>query len=511
MELFAGLDVSTQSCKLIVIDVDSAEVVFLHSVNYDRDLPEYGTLNGAMQGKAKGVSESEPGMWIKAVEKTFQQLAESGIPQNKIRSISVSGQQHGLVALDADGNLARASSKLWNDFSTLEECKILTERIGGKEVMINEVANSQRTGYTAPKILHMLRHEPEKFHNTSTFLLVHNFINWYLTGGVKIMEPGDASGLALWNPVTGNWSAKLLEAVHPDLKSKLPQVAPSDQSIGTIASALVERFGFDPQCKIDAGSGDNMYAAVGTGNIAPGLVTISLGTSGTACCILPEPFIDLTGEIASYADSTGNFLPLLCVSNMANGYNELIRRYRWSHEDFEKAAGQVAVGNEGRILIPWYEGERTPDVPNAQPYYIGFSLSDFTPEILARAVVEGHVQNLYYGFRRLPVSPAEIRLTGGLAQSSLWCQTIADIFEVDTVPVAGEGAALGAAIHAAWVWFKEEGQGHGLQQLVDMFVHLEESRRKAPIPENVAIYRRQKVRYRQLVDTIIGRSVESAE
>ena len=151
--LFAGLDVSTQSCKLVVIDLAAHKVVFVEAINYDDDLPHYGTLNGVRQGVAKGVSESEPGMWIEALEKVFAKLKTSGIPLADLAGISVSGQQHGLVSLDAHGALTRPASKLWNDFSTLEECEILTEKIGGLEAMIREVGNSQRTGYTAAKIL----------------------------------------------------------------------------------------------------------------------------------------------------------------------------------------------------------------------------------------------------------------------------------------------------------------------------------------------------------------------
>ena len=197
--LFAGLDVSTQSCKLVVIDLKPETVALTVTINYDQDLPHYGTQNGVIPGLEPGVSESEPGMWTEAVRMALGRLKDAGVALEHIRCLSVSGQQHGLVALDAQGNLARKRSKLWNDFSTQEECALLTENVGGLAAMIQEVGNSQRTGYSAAKIYHMLRHEPENFARTETFLLVHNYINWYLAGGVKIMEPGDTSGTALWN------------------------------------------------------------------------------------------------------------------------------------------------------------------------------------------------------------------------------------------------------------------------------------------------------------------------
>ncbi len=490
--LFAGLDVSTQSCKLVVINPAEKKIEFVVSVNYDHDLPQYNTFNGVIQTQPEGVSESDPRMWIDAVNMVFEQLKESDVPQNQIYSISVSGQQHGLVALDEKGNLTRPTSKLWNDFSTSEECEILTEKVGGRRAMIEEVGNAQRTGYTASKIFHFFRHEREQYDKTATFFLVHNYVNWYLTGGARVMEAGDTSGTALWHPGKRRWSQKVINAIDPSLKDKLPEVKSSAQSIGKISSGLARRFGFNRQCTIDAGSGDNMYGAIGTGNIEPGVVTISLGTSGTAYSFTEEPFIDSEGDIAAFCDATGHYLPLLCVSNLANGYNILLKQYQITHEEFNQIVGKTPAGNRGRILIPWYEGERTPDVAQAAPLYFGFGLNDFKPEILTRAVLEGHVLNLYDGFRRMPVKPREIRLTGGLSKSEIWVQTIADVFEADAVPVRGEGAALGAAIHAAWVWFKEHGYKTELKELTESFVLLDETRRKSPVEENVQTYRRMK-------------------
>ncbi len=374
--------------------------------------------------------------------------------------------------------------------------------------MISEVGNSQRTGYTAAKIYHMARHEPEAFARTSTCFLVHNFINWYLTGGpdggVRVMEPGDVSGMALWHPATGKWSSKVIQAISPELMAKLPPVRPSERTIGKIGSLLAKRFGLNPECRVDAGCGDNMYGAVGTGNVEPGIVTVSLGTSGTAYTFLPEPFIDPCGEIAAFCDSTGHYLPLLCVSNLANGYNNILEQFQIDHDRFNERIGRTSAGNHGRLLIPWYVGERTPDVPLAAPFYFGFEIQDFSPEVLCRAVLEGHILNLYDGFRKMPLHPSEIRLTGGLSQSDAWCQTIADIFETETVPVEGEGAALGAALHAAWVWQNENKVGTRLNQVVKPYIKLREEKRKKPDPKHIETYRILKRLFHALSERLRG-------
>jgi len=506
--LFAGIDVSTQGCKLLILDSNKEKVVYIDSINYDQDLPHFHTQNGTLTGLKEGCSESDPHMWIEAIKVLFEGLKKSRLHQDKIRCISVSGQQHGLVSLDSQGKLTRKTSKLWNDFSTTEECELLTQFVGGKEAMIKEVGNSQKTGYTAPKILHMLRNEPENYQKTDIFLVVHNYINWFLTGGVKVMEPGDTSGTALWNPESKKWSKRVIQAIDPTLQGKLPSVKSSRRTIGLISSSLVENYGFSPKCKIDAGSGDNMYGAVGTGNIDPGILSISLGTSGTAFTILKKPYIDPSGEIACYCDSTGNYLPLLCVSNLSNGYNNLLKKHQISHQEFTQITHQTKPGNLGRILIPWYTGERTPDLPLASPLYFGFKLDDFNQNTLCRAVLEGHILNLYQGYKRMPVKTKQIRLTGGLSQSDAWRQAIADIFEAETIPVLGEGAALGAAIHAAWAWGLEAGIHRTLQELTSTFVKLDHKAKKLPDPSATPIYRIQKRLYHALVHRIQGKKGE---
>lgn len=506
--LFAGLDVSTQSTKLVILSWPAAEVIHVDAVHYDRDLPRFQTLNGTVQGLGEGVSESDPRMWLEAVNLLLDRLRKAAVPQRLIRSISVSGQQHGLVALTETGELARPYSKLWNDFSTEDECRRLTDALGGVEAMIEEVGNTQRTGYTAAKILHMLRHEPEMYRRTATFFLVHNYINWYLTGGICAMEPGDTSGTALWNPKTGEWSQRVIQAIDPHLLDKLPRVGPSDRSIGSISPNLADRFGLPRECTVDAGSGDNMYGAVGTGNVRPGIVTVSLGTSGAAYTFREEAFIDPQGEIAAFCDSTGHHLPLLCVSNLSNGYNALLAHHDLDHAAFNRLIDRTPPGNAGRLLIPWYAGERTPDLPLAAPLYFGFAPEDFTAEILARGILEGHVLNLYDGFRRLPGEPDEIRLTGGLAQSDAWVQTIADIFAAEAVPVEGEGAALGAAMHAAWVWLRESGRPVSLEEITAAVVTPAHSRRKRPREDAREAYRLQKRLYGALVKRVLGKSGE---
>ncbi|MBD3352181.1 MAG: xylulokinase [Candidatus Lokiarchaeota archaeon] len=507
-DLFAGLDVSTQSCKLIVIDYDEKTSIFLDSVNYDRDLPKYNTENGARKEAGFGVSESDPNMWIDAIHILFRRLQDKiKADISKIKSISVSGQQHGLVTIDKNGDLSRKYSKLWNDFSTVEECEILTKQVGGEEKMIELIGNTQRTGYTAPKIFHMVRNEPENYKNTETIFLVHNYINWILTGGnnggIVAMESGDVSGSALWDPVSKHWADTVISAIAPDLKQKLPPVKNNREFLGNIGKEFVKKYGFSTECKIASGSGDNMMGAIGTGNYTEGVVTISLGTSGTAYTFMKDVYVDPKGEIACFCDATGNYLPLLCVSNMANGYEAYLKTFKFDHQSFDEALQDSEPGNGGKVLCPWFEGERTPDLPQAAPIYFGFTkVDDFMTDSLMRALMEGPILNLYDGFQRLPVNPQEIRLTGGISKSAVWRETIANIFNCDVVHVLGEAAAMGAALHAAWSYYKDK----NINEIALPFIDLDESSRIEPDPALVK-------RYKDLVEifTAVSRRIRGLD
>ena len=249
------------------------------------------------------------------------------------------------------------------------------------------------------------------------------------------MEPGDVSGSALWDPVKRVWSQNVIDAIDPELANKLPQVQESSQMLGPIGTEFVEKYGFSSECQIASGSGDNMMGAIGTGNYREGVVTVSLGTSGTAYTFMPNAYVDPEGEIASFCDATGNYMPLLCISNLANGYEAILKQFNLNHQQFEEVIKKTEPGNKGRMLCPWYEGERTPDLPEAAPIYFGWALKDFIKENLCRAVMEGHIMNLYEGFIKLPVKAKEIRLTGGISKSKVWREAIANIFNCEVVPV----------------------------------------------------------------------------
>jgi xylulokinase len=235
---------------------------------------------------------------------------------------------------------------------------------------------------------------------------------------------------------------------------------------------------------VSAGGGDNMMAAIGTGTIRPGVVTVSLGTSGTVFAFSGDPLIDARGEVAAFCDSTGGWLPLVCTMNVTLVTEQFRRLFGWTHGEFERAVAAAPSGAGGLSLTPYFVGERTPDLPLATGSLEGLTLRTLTRPYLARAAVEGVSRGLAYGLSRLSrlgVAPREIRLTGGGARSAVWRQVLADMFRVPVMKVAeDECAALGAALQAAWSSARRDDARTSLAGCVKDVVLLDESTRCVP-------------------------------
>jgi D-xylulose kinase len=354
------------------------------------------------------------------------------------------------IALDRQGNVIRPA-KLWCDTSTTAECDAFRHHFGGAQALIEKVGLDMLPGYTAPKILWLKHHEPGNFARMTTVLLPHDYINFSLTGRFA-MEYGDASGTALLDVRTRTWSRDVLDFIDPTLEKKMPRLQSSLTPCGILLDQLAHKWGLPIDVQVSAGGGDNMMGAIGTGNVEPGRVTASLGTSGTIYAYSEKPVIDPGGEIAGFCDSTDAWLPLVCTMNVTVATEAVCRLFHWTHAQFDEAVGSVPPGADGLLFLPYLQGERTPNLPNGTGVLHGLTTRNMTPAHLARATVEGVTLGLAYGLRRLRslgIAPNEIRLTGGGSHSAAWRRICADIFGCRVVTlVESEGAALGAAIQA---------------------------------------------------------------
>jgi xylulokinase len=438
--IYLGIDCGTQGTKAVALDADTGGVIAAASKSYD-----------VLPGLLPGHMEQHPVTWLEAMDETVRQVLDSlRNRRGEVRGMGISGQQHGFVPLDASWQVIRPA-KLWCDTSTEEECNLFRSFFGGSRVLIEEIGLDMLPGYTAPKILWLKRHEPENFARLALVLLPHDYLNFYLTG-VARMEFGDASGTAMMNVRTRAWSKSVVKFIDPNLEEKLPPLRSSREPAGTLRPELAQRWQLPDGVVISAGGGDNMMGAIGTGNVAPGRVTASLGTSGTIYAYSQEPVIDSLGEIAGFCDSTDAWLPLVCTMNVTLATEAARRLFDWSHVRAEAAIQTVPPGSDGLLFLPYLQGERTPNIPRGTGVYHGLTTRNMSAPHLARATMEGATLGLAYGLMRLRtlgISPTDIRLTGGGSKSAVWRQICADIFACPVTTLAeAEGAALGAAIQA---------------------------------------------------------------
>jgi len=489
--LFVGLDSGTQGTKGIVLSEKRKRVVAEASCTYE------------LVENLRGGREQDPAVWLEACRSVLGELVSSAaVNSADICAIGVSGQQHGMVALDRDGNVIRPA-KLWCDTETVDQCNTLSKRLGGETGAVSAVGNQFSAGFTASKVLWLKEHEPQHYNRLATLLLPHDYINFWLTG-TYTTECGDASGTAYFDVVNRRWSKAVLQALDRDrdLSACLPDLIGSDQACGTILSSVADELQLPRSVVVSSGGGDNMMAAIGTGNVVPGIVTMSLGTSGTIYSFSDVPVVDPSGEMAAFCSSTGGWLPLVCTMNVTVA-TELVRSLLGMDLDrLNRAIGETAAGSEGLVLVPYFNGERTPPLPTASATLAGMSGSNLRPGTLARAAMEGATMGLRYGFdvmRRNGIETKQIRLVGGGSKSAVWRQMVADVFGCEVIGLdVGEAGALGAALQALWCVESAAVSGVGIEAVTDVYVRPDISSRCVPDKERVTLYRQLYERYLEL-------------
>ena len=480
MSLFIGIDSGTQSVKAVVLDLERREVI-----------AEARAPHRMIGGLPVGHMEQHPEEWTAAMDTAILEVAAK-IDRARVRGIGVSGQQHGFVPLDENGRVIRPA-KLWCDTSTTAECALITKKLGGPKAAIRKTGNLILPGFTAPKILWLKRHEPANYRRLRHVLLPHDYLNLHLTGNYR-MEFGDASGTALMDVRKRVWSREALAAIDRSLGDWLPPLSESHEAAGTLRPDMATRYGLSADVVVSAGGGDNMMGAIGTGNVAPGVISASFGTSGTIYAYANQPVVDPEGEIAAFCSSTGGWLPLLCTMNVTTVTEQIRALFGWDHAALEQAVRSVGPGADGLMLLPYFAGERTPNVPEGTGVLFGLNAQTLQREHTARAAMEGVTLGMNYGLRRLAelgVKAKEIRVTGGGAKSAVWRQMMADIFAVPVVGmVEDEGAALGGALQAAWCVARREGRRAAkIGDFTRDVVQLNEATRCVPNKANVARYR----------------------
>jgi len=446
MDTTLGIDLGTQSLKVVFYDYRAREVVASASAPLD------------VTRDATGRAEQDASWWLSALKQALQEVSDP--VRMSARAIAVSGQQHGFVPVDSKGQVLHPV-KLWCDTATQTEADEIMEACGGRERCIELAGNPVLTGYTAPKILWLRKHHPDKYENMAQVLLPHDYLNFVMTGR-GVMEYGDASGTALLDVRNRRWSPELLRAVDParDLADCLPELVEPGDVIGQTTGSFSQEFGLPEGVPVAPGGGDNMMAAVGTGNVVPGQLTMSLGTSGTLFAFADRPIVDPQGNIAAFCSSTGGWLPLLCTMNCTFATETMKKPLEIDNDGFDAAIDAVPATADGLIVLPFFTGERTPNLPRARASVLGLNPENCSKGHLLRATVEGATYGLRFGLdelRRLGIEASEIVLTGGGANSRVWRQIVADVCQLPVLRLAqDEGASFGAALQALWILEREE-------------------------------------------------------
>jgi xylulokinase len=484
MSYFLGIDSSTTGVKALLID-HTGTVIATAST----ELPLYTPL--------PLWSEQDPADWWAGAQASIREVLQvSGINGAQVEAIGLTGQMHGLTLLDESGQVLRPAI-LWNDQRTGAECDEIRARLG-KAHLIQLTGNDALTGFTAPKILWVQKNEPEVFRKIRHILLPKDYVRYCLTGEFAI-DRADGAGTILFDIKTRDWSPEMLAALDIPLEW-LPKTFEGPEVTGYITAQAAALTGLRAGTPVVAGGGDQAAQAVGVGAVRPGIVALTLGTSGVVFATTGQAFIEPEGRLHAFCHSVPGRWHLMGVMLSAAGS---LRWYRdnfapgQNYDDLLAPAAQVPMGSEGLLFLPYLTGERTPHPdPLARGAFVGLTVRHGTGH-LSRAVLEGVAFGLRDSFELLKsaglASIEQVRVSGGGARSLLWRQILADTFNAELVTVnTTEGAAFGAALLA--------GVGVGAWEDVDAAcaATVKQTGSTTPIAANVAFYEKLYGQYRQL-------------
>ena len=424
-QLIAGVDSSTQSVKIVIRAADTGELV--------------------REGRAPHPdgTEVDPIHWRNALDSAIAQAG--GL--DDVAAISVGGQQHGMVALDESGEVIRPAL-LWNDTRSAVQAESLNSEMGGNQAIADAVGSVLVASFTASKVRWMAENEKKNADRVHSIALPHDWLSWQLQGGKDFSklftDRSDASGTGYFDPKSSTYRRDILaKALLSDREVYLPTIIAPSTFGGTTTAGI----------PIAPGAGDNAGAALGV-QAEPGDVVISLGTSGTAFAVSTTSTHDSSGAVAGFADASGRFLPLVCTLNAARIFDAATTILGKTHDEVGALALSSAPGAHGLTLLPYFEGERTPNRPSATGVFSGMNIANSNPADIARAMIEGMLSGLadaVAALEDLGVDIKRVLIIGGAAKNPAVGQIASALFGRPVlIPPAGEYVADGAAKQAAW-------------------------------------------------------------
>lgn len=497
MSIFIGIDSSTTATKALLMN-ERGDVLGVASSEYTYETPH------------PLWSEQDPSLWWHGTVQSIRDVMQkTGVDASQVKGIGLTGQMHGLVLLDDNGEVLRPAI-LWNDQRTASQCDSIRLKLG-RENLIHITGNDALTGFTAPKILWVQEHEPDVWKRARHILLPKDYIRYKMTGAFG-MDKADGAGTILFDLPKRDWSAEVSSALEIPAEYLPPTFEGTDVTDDLTPSAAQE-LGLPAGIPVFGGGGDQAASAVGTGAVRAGVVSVSLGTSGVVFAATDSPVIEPDGRLHAFCHSVPGKWHLMGVMLSAAG------SLRWHRDTFApgtdfdsllEPAEKIPAGSDGLLFLPYLTGERTPHPdPLARGAFIGLTVRHSLPH-LTRSVLEGVSFGLRDSFELMKSAGLEnisqVRVTGGGARSPLWRQILADILQVEVVTVnTTEGASYGAALLAA----TGAGVFRSVESACDTSVKITGS--TSPDPAQVELYQKYYEVYRGLYPALKPAFVEIAE
>ncbi|HXI69766.1 MAG TPA: FGGY family carbohydrate kinase [Verrucomicrobiae bacterium] len=506
-KLFLGLDSSTQSLSAVVIDLETHKVVYEKSLNFDQALPHYKTKNGVLTSRDPLVKHSSPLMWAEALDLIFAAMKKDRVALGDILAVSGSGQQHGSVyfneritaaleTLDSNkslvenlhGVLARKTSPIWMDSSTAAECTEIRKKLGGIKYTASRTGSDAFERFTGPQIRKFFKTEPDAYNKTFSIALVSSFLASLIAGKIAPIDYGDGAGMNLMDIRNKVWDMEALKATAPSLKKKLPPLAASGHVIGPVSAYFVNKYGLNPEALATTWTGDNPASVIGLGLIKPGQVAISLGTSDTFFGTMQKCQTDEDGEGHVFGSPAGGYMTLICFKNGSLAREKIRELYKISDwKQFGELLKQTQPGNDGGILLPWFEAEIVPRVN--QPGIHRFDLDAKSVAANCRAVFEAQMLSMRLHSQWMNVAPEKIFATGGASNDGALLQVMADVMNCRVLRIeVSKSAALGAALQGAHGWLTVAGKNPKWEKLVAGFTAPIPGSEIRPDPKAVRVY-----------------------
>ncbi len=520
-DLFLGLDCSTQSLTSLIIDFGSGRVLYRERINYDEDLPQYNTRNGVIILDNEKIIHSYPLMWIEALELLFEKMKTTKIPIHNVKAVSGSGQQHGTVYLNNkfESNLkklnrhkslfsqlknsfSRPTSPVWMDSSTTNQCEEIREKLGGLVSTIELLGSNTFERFSGPQIRKFFQEEPELYKQTSTIHLVSSFLASILLGINAPIDHGDGAGMNLMNIKTKQWDIRALEATAPNLRDKLPSLTKPYNIIGTLSSYFVRKFGFSPDTRLIAWSGDNPNSLIGVGLIEKGKVAISLGTSDTYLGYLQDLHLDFKGEGHVFGAPTGDYMSLICYKNGSLARERIKNNFNLNWEEFSEILNNTPPGNNGKLMLPYFFPEIVPQVLEPHVYRFGFNENDIEGNV--RGIIEAQFLSMKLHSKWIGEKPTEIYATGGASANKDILQVMANIFNTKVrMFELTNSAALGAAFRSAKSYYDLTNKIKSWDEIINKFIDFQKSVIIEPNEKYIGLYDDMLKLYKNYEDFIL--------